>query len=395
MMTHEVWITGMGAVTAAGVGLDPLSTMLHDGTSGVRRAPDLGSLPVGRAPDPSIPRAARRLDRSARFFLTAALEAWQNAGLEDEPVNATRCGVIEGSSLGPIAELLDAYREQLAEPGAWIRPTALIRFMTGAGGAAFSQLQDLHGPVLHVSAGSVSAVCAIGEAFQKISAGLVDLMVTGGAECPLQADVVNNFRAAGVITRDGVCRPFDARRSGTVLGEGAGVLVLEAAEHARRRGAAPLGAVTGYGFASEAYSMISPQPDGTGVAIAAQQALASGNGTPVGWIKTHGTGTPANDAAECNGLTAVFGDRLSAIPLTSLKPILGHCLGASGAVEGVAAVLALNGGFIPATLDLEELDPLLPPCTVQRTFEESEAKKVLLLAESFGGRCAALLIEKL
>ncbi len=394
MMAREVWITGMGAVTAAGVGLAPLYDMLRQGTTGVRRIPELGGLPGARAPDPPIPRSARRLDRSARLFLLAAVEAWHGAGLDDAAIDLTRCGVIEGSSLGPMAELLETHREQLANPCARIRPSALIRFMTGAGGAAFSQQREIQGPVLHVSAGSVSATCAIGEAFQKISAGLADVIIAGGAECPLQTDVVNNFRAAGVVTDTDSCRPFDARRSGTVLGEGAGALVLEAADNARRRGADPLGRVAGYGFASEAYSMVAPRPDGSGVACAVRQALADTDGEFVGWIKAHGTGTQMNDAAECHGLATVFGDRLPEIPLTSLKPMLGHCLGASGAVEGVASLLALAHGFIPPTLGLEQLDPSLPPCTVQQDLETSDAARILLLAESFGGRCAALVVEK-
>jgi 3-oxoacyl-[acyl-carrier-protein] synthase II len=169
--------------------------------------------------------------------------------------------------------------------------------------------------------------------------------------------------------------------------------VLEAADHARRRGATPFAVVTGYGFASEAYSMVSPQPDGSGVSSAASQALGN-EGKRVGWIKTHGTGTVANDAAECSGLAAVFGDRLREIPLTSLKPMLGHCLGACGAVEGVASILAFNEGFIPPTVGFEEQDPLLPPCTVMGERRETEAERILLLAESFGGRCAALSVEK-
>ena len=213
MTTREIWITGMGAVTAAGAGLDPLRKMLTAGTSGVRALPELDQLAGGRAPNPATPHNARRLDRSARLFLAAATEAWHNAGLDVDAIDLARCGVIEGSSLGPMAELLETYKEQLASSRARVRPSALIRFMTGAGSAAFSQERNIRGPVLHVSAGSVSATCAIGEAYQKISAGLADIMIAGGAECPLQQDVVNNFRAAGVITDTDECRPFDTRRT--------------------------------------------------------------------------------------------------------------------------------------------------------------------------------------
>ncbi len=393
MTGREVWITGLGAVSAVGVGLGPMRAALRDGATGVECDAELDEA-VGRVPNLPVDRRARRLDRTAKMFLAAALEAWSHAGLTDAALDRTRCGVIEGSSLGPMAELLETHRNLVLEPRARVGPTALIRFMTGAGGAAFSQHREIKGPVFHVSAGSVSATWAIGEAYHKIATGLADVVVAGGAESPLQSEVVRNFRAAGVLTDEAVCRPFDRRRSGTVLGEGAGALVLEEANHARRRGAAPLAAVTGYGLATEAFSMVSPEPEGSGVACAARQALATGDGRPVDWIKTHGTGTPSNDAAECNGLAAVFEDDFSRIPLTSLKPTFGHCLGACGAVEGVAAVLALHEGFIPPTIGFEQADCNLPANTVQRVCEKSDARRILLLAESFGGRCAALSIEK-
>jgi 3-oxoacyl-(acyl-carrier-protein) synthase len=276
--------------------------------------------------------------------------------------------------------------------------TGVLQFLTGAGGVAFAQIHRLRGPVLHISAASVSSTCAIGEALQKISNGFLDVAVAGGAECPLQSDVIESLRVAGILSAprngDPVCCPFDTRRSGTVLGEGAGVLVLEAAEHALRRGASPRAAVTGFGQSRETYSMIRPDPTGIGVAEAAHAAL---DGVPlpeVGWIKAHGTGTRKNDAAECRGLAALFGDRLPRTPISSLKPMLGHCLGASGAVETVAAVLALERGFIPPTLGTTQIDPTLPACTVATRVESSSARRVLILAESFAGRCAAVAVSR-
>jgi 3-oxoacyl-(acyl-carrier-protein) synthase len=270
--------------------------------------------------------------------------------------------------------------------------------MTGGGGAAFAHLHRLRGPVLHVSAGSVSSSCAIAEGLEKIAGGLLDLVVAGGSECPLQPDVIEYFRAAGILgsqrNGDPVCCPFDARRSGTVLGEGAGVLVLEAASHAARRGARPRAIVTGFGLSREVYSMIRPDPAGTGVVEAAQAALAGVPSEEVGWIKAHGTGTRINDAAECRGLAALLGDRLSRTPISSLKPTLGHCLGASGAVEAVAAILALERGIVPATLGTTQIDPGLSGCTVATRVQTSSTPRVLVLAESFAGRCAAMTISR-
>lgn len=222
--------------------------------------------------------------------------------------------------------------------------------------------------------------------------------MAGGAECPLQRDVIEHFRLVGILAKpsngDVACRPFDARRTGTVLGEGAGALVLEDAGHAARRGARPRGVVTGFGLTCEAFSMVSPEPGGAGVAESVRAALGARSLESIGWIKTHGTGTKLNDAAEVRGIATVFGPRLTEVPLTSLKPALGHALGASGAVEAVAGLLALEGGFVPPTLGTERADPELPPCRIALSAEPSDAREALFLSESFGGRCAALAVRR-
>jgi 3-oxoacyl-[acyl-carrier-protein] synthase II len=398
MTNRAVWITGLGAVTAAGTGAARLLEGLLAEHTAVHPLSDLGGLPAGRAPDPPKDIDTRRLDRSAALFLAAAEEAWQDAGLQHDSTDLERCGLIEGSCLGPLADVLTAVRACVAANETGFGATGVLRFLTGAGGVAFAQIHRLRGPVLHVSAASVSSTCAIGEALQKISFGCLDVAVAGGAECPLQQDVIDSLRVAGILSAprngDPVCCPFDARRSGTVLGEGAGVLVLEAAEHAARRGARPRAIVTGFGLSRETYSMIRPDPTGTGVAEAAHAALDGVPPDEVGWIKAHGTGTQKNDAAECRGLAALFGHRLPRAPISSLKPMLGHCLGASGAVEAVAAVLALEQGIIPPTLGTVQVDPALPACTVATRVERSSSRRVLILAESFAGRCAALAVRR-
>ena len=398
MSGRMVWVTGLGAVTGAGVGTAPLLDALRAGRSSVRPVAELDGLPAARAPDPPRDRRARHLERSAALFLAAAEEAWHDAALGDEVPDPARYGVIEGSSLGPLADVLETLRARLATGDVALRPSGLVRFMTGAGGAALAHCHRLRGPVLHVSAGSVSAACAIGEAFQKIAAGLADVVVAGGAECPLQRDVIEHFRLAGILATpvdgESACRPFDERRTGTVLGEGAGVLVLEDAEHAAGRGARPRAVVSGFGLTCEAFSMISPEPGGAGVAESVRAALGARPPDAIGWIKAHGTGTKLNDAAEVRGIASVFGTRLGEVPITSLKPALGHALGASGAVEAVAGILALECGFVPPTLGTERLDPELPPCRVALRAEPSDAREVLLLSESFGGRCAALAVRR-
>ena len=186
MTTRRVWVTGIGAITAAGVGKAALLDALQCRRSGVR-SNAIEGLPAGRAPDPPRGGAARRLDRSAALFVAAAEEAWRDAGLAEAIVDPARCGVIEGSSLGPMAGMLDGACDD-SPP----RPTDLLRFMVGAGGASTAHGHHLHGSVLHVSAGSVSSLCAIGEAWLHIASGRADVMVAGGAECTLQRRIVDN-----------------------------------------------------------------------------------------------------------------------------------------------------------------------------------------------------------
>jgi len=392
-MSAPVWITGIGAVTAAGVGVSPLRDLLLDGGARVAADADLGGLVTGRCPAPPVARTTRHLDRSAMLFVTAAVEAWADAGIDGAALDPARCGVIEGSSLGPLSETL-AWTRGTNGPLQY-RPSGLVRFMVGAGGAAIAQQYGLRGTVLHLSAGSVSAASAIGEACARIASGTADLMVAGGAECPLAPEIVGHFQAAGILAPAGVgvpCRPFDRERRGTVLGEGAGVIILESEAHGRRRGARCHGIIEGYGLSCEAHSMTSPDPRGSGVTAAIRAALGDTPLATIDWIKTHGTGTPPNDAAECAGLAAVFGSQLVDVPITSLKPAVGHSLGASGAVEAVAAVLCGTAGIVPATIGTSTIDPALPPCRVVRQVERHTTRRALLLSESFGGRCAALLL---
>jgi 3-oxoacyl-(acyl-carrier-protein) synthase len=397
-MNDTVWVTGIGALSAAGIGATQLGEMLIGGRTGVRPIPRLGCTPAAMAPTPPRHPAGRHLDRSAGFFLAAAEEAWRDAGLEEGFFDARRCAVLEGSSLGPLADLLTEQHEQAGSPDRRAaRPSRLIRYMTGAGGAAFAQLHGVRGAVLHLSAGSASAAYAIAEGAGKILSGQVDVVIAGGAECPLHPEVVASFEAAGILGSrdpgDAPCRPFDRRRQGTVLGEGAGVVVLESSRHARRRGARPRAVVRGYGMSCESYSMTSPDPSGAGVAEAARAALAGLAPEDLGWIKAHGTGTRLNDAAECRGLATLLGEGLTRIPITSLKPALGHCLGASAAVEMVGAVLALECGLVPPTLGSEQADPDLPPIMIAAAACTPRANIALLMAESFGGRCAALVLS--
>jgi 3-oxoacyl-[acyl-carrier-protein] synthase II len=389
----EVWITGAGAVSAAGMGREPLVRLLSEGASAVGRQPASGEW-VGAAPAVGQGRELRRLDRAGRLFAAAGQEAWNASGLAVGSFEGSRAGLFEGSSLGPLAEVAREAREGC--PGGDTRRAArLSRFMIGSGGASFAQSHGIHGPVLHLAAGSVSSACAIGEAFLQVAWGRLDLALAGGGEAPLTEDVLGTFRSAGILGSrdDWPCRPFDAKRQGTVLGEGAGALVLESAEHAARRGARPLGIMAGYAIATASCAFAAPEPDGAGVADSSAAALAMAGTRQIAWIKAHGTGTRVNDLAECRGLARLLGGRLPESPITSIKSSLGHTLGASAGLETVAALLALELGIVPGTVGTDTPDPLLPSCTIATQPQRARNGDVLVLAESFGGRSVALVIR--
>jgi len=323
------------------------------------------------------------------MFVAAAEEAWRLAGLDGASLAPERVALIEGSALGPMAAVLDACKAE-ARGLRKARPLDVLRLMPGSGGTTFAQAHNIRGPVLQISAGSVSAAYAIGEAYEKVAGGMMDVAVAGGAECPIEPSIVERFISAGIVRAadEMSCRPFDRHRRGTALGEGAGVLILESREHARRRGAVPQAVLDGYAIASETHSQAAPDPSGSGVLEATRRAFHE-RANPT-WIKAHGTGTYAGDLAEYGGLASAFGPRLPNIPVTSLKSLIGHCLGASGGVEAAAVVLAIKHGIIPATPRTAEVDPALSLYDVVLDTRPCAKASVLLLAQGFGGRSAAL-----
>jgi 3-oxoacyl-[acyl-carrier-protein] synthase II len=396
--SSAVWITGYGAITAAGPTRAHLDEAIQSGRSAVRDFPELGGVHCAAVEDiPKCPHE-RHLDRSARLFVTAAEEAWRSAGLDAvPPSNPERVAVFEGTSLGPVTAWLRAHEYELTSGlESRVKPHEILRQMPGLASTSFAQDHEICGPVLQITAGSISAACAIGEGYQRILSGAVDVAVVGGSESPIHSSIVSRFVAAGLLLPAAAdispCRPFDRRRRSTVLGEGAGVLILESEEHALGRGAIPYAIVSGFGIASETWSLIAPDPSGIGVLRAARQAIAN-NGGELGWIKAHGTGTRAGDAAEYHGLASVFERHLKEVPITSFKPLIGHCLGASGAVETVAAILALKHHVVPATLGTTEVDPAFPLCDIVLEPRTCVRRSALLLSQSFGGRCAALCIR--
>ena len=389
---REVWITGIGAVTPAGRGTCCLRALLRESRSALRADPCFGGVQVGRV-EGHVARESRHLDPSARLFFDAAEEAWHDAGLD---ARGPRVTVIEGSSLGPLPDVIESIRNRLDRDGAIVaHPLDVVRFMPGAGGAAFAQLHRLTDSPYQVSAGSISSALAVAQAFERIAYGQSDIAIAGGAEAPVQRLVVEAFLRAGVQAAPGDrCLPFDERRSGTALADGAGVLVLESAEHARARGARSRARILAVGSAAESYSRVAPSPDGEALVAAATSALRARD-VRIAWIKAHGTGTHTGDEAELRGLSRLMrliGSGVHDVPVTSLKSSIGHSLGASGAVEAVATVLALEDEMVPGTYGFCRADSDAPCFPIAAGATPAAPGAVLLLSESFGGRAAAMLI---
>lgn len=395
----RVAVTGLGALTPIGQGLAGLTAGLATGRDGVGpiQGFDASRHRIRRAAEVSWRKPADSpYSRATEMALAATAEALSDCGLDRERLQADagRVGVILASNQGGMAasvpryrELNFPYRRGPAPAGRLPRlldsapTTTLDLLMLAVGGA---------GPCLTVSTACSAGLHALGMASDMIRQGDADVVVVSAVEVLTEAALAG-FSVLRALTGHHAPRPFDARRDGTLLGEGAAALVVESCAHAQARGARVRAEVAGYGSSTDAYHMTRPRAEGAAQAI--QQALGSTPADAVDWVKAHGTGTPANDASEAQALHAVFGARTRALPVTSLKATLGHSLGASGAVEAVATVLALEGGFVPATLHVDEPDPACDLDVVRGAARPLRARHVLANAFGFGGNNAAVLFR--
>jgi 3-oxoacyl-[acyl-carrier-protein] synthase II len=353
-MRREVVVTGIGAVTPLGVGARTLHERWCAGASGIENGE--GAASEFEPTDHLSVKEVRRADRFTQFALVAGDEATAEAGWNGElPYDASRIGVVIGTGIGGIGTL-ERGKEILMEQGERkVPPLSIPLMMSNAAPAALSMRYGLQGN----SYGTVSACSAgahaIGEATRMIQYGDADAVLTGGSEASLTPLARAAFGALDALSPTGISRPFDVRRDGFVMGEGAAVLVLEDAEKAAERGARVLATVRGFGATSDAYHLTAPDKEGSGAAAAIRKALAEAGAEPedIVYINAHGTSTPLNDRAETKAIKAVFGDDTE-IPVSSTKSAIGHLLGAAGAVESVAMILALRDRIAPPTLGYEE-----------------------------------------
>lgn len=398
-------VTGIGLVTPAGVGAKENWECVVDGRPTAAHHPELADLPVTmacRVPDFSPARLglgkAWQWDRYAQFAIAATREALAHAGLRaGEWADSARVAVIIGSGAGGTVTLEEQHRVLIEEgPGEVSAMTLPMGLLNMAAGQVTIDI-GANGPCLAPCTACAAGASAIGIGRELIRSGLADVVVAGGAEAPISPLYVASFARMRALSRRTddpatASRPFDAARDGFVLGEGAGVLVLESEEHALGRGATALAKVIGYGASADAHHVTSPHPEGKGAELAVRAALADAGltGRDVRYVNAHGTSTPLNDVIEAAMIRRVVG---ADAQVSSTKGVTGHPLGAAGSIEAAYAALAVHHGVVPPTASLTEVDPRVDVDVVHGEARRGPVDIALSNSFGFGGQNAALLFS--
>jgi len=391
----------MGAVTAIGSTLEESWKGLLAGACGIRpltlfdpsayrtqTAAEVAEIPDGFL----TPAERRRMSRADRMGVAAAREAIAASGLDLSREDPTRVGVILGGGTSGLIDS-EAFFE-LYLRGRKARPSKVLNHLPDSITDRVAQRFGLEGIKSTITTACSSSANALGYAFDAITAGLADVVVTGGSDV-LARLTYGGFNALRSVDPD-PCRPFDRDRRGLSIGEAAGLLVLEEAEHARRRGAPVVAEFRGYGVTSDAYHMTAPDPSGSagGRTIAAALDNAGLNADDVDYVNAHGTATPQNDSAETAALKAALGDRARRIPISSIKSMLGHCLCASGAIEAVATALTVRDGKVPPTIHYENPDPACDLDYVPNAARDHGVRVALSNSFAFGGNSSVVVLAR-
>ena len=396
---RRVVITGAGTVNALARDVAGTLQAFRDGRCGIgplqfrdveRLGIRIGAQVHGWQPEAEFaPSALPLYDRFTQFAVFAAREAVAAAGLHGDL--GQRAGCILGSAAGGIGTWEDSYRAVFAEGRNRVSPLVVPRLMHNAAASHLSMIHGVRGPVFTVASACASANHAMGLALQMIRSGAADVMLTGGSEASLCFGGVKAWEGLRVLAPD-ACRPFSAGRRGMVMGEGAAVLVFEAEDHAQARGATVLAEVAGFGMAADAGDIVAPSVEGAARAMMLALADAGMDPREVGYINAHGTGTAANDRAECAAVRAVFGD--DAPLISSTKAMHGHAIGATGALEALACLMALREGLVAPTIGFQAADPDCALDVVANVARPARVEAALSNAFAFGGLNAVVAFRR-
>ncbi|UCG16884.1 MAG: beta-ketoacyl-ACP synthase II [Phycisphaerales bacterium] len=411
MSDRRVVVTGMGVVTPLGCTVETFWDNLIACKSGITPVDTFDcsqfDVRIGGACsdfDPTIvidPKAARRMDRFSQMALLAAHEAVRQSGIDFNRVDAPRVGCIIGSGIGGIKELEDQYARLLQKGPGKVSAFTIPKLMVNAAAGNLSIAFGAKGPSQAVSTACASASNAVGDAMEMIRRNQADVILAGGSEAALTPLGLSAFAAMKALsTRNddpaAASRPFDRGRDGFVLSEGAGVFVLEELSHAEKRGALILAEVAGFGSSADAEHLTQPHEDGEGAIQAMQAAIKDAHLSPqdIDYINAHGTATPLGDVAEACAINRVFGPAADRIAVSSTKSSIGHLLGASGAVELVASIMAIRGSVAPPTINLDDPDERCAVRHVANRPQDMRITRVISNSFGFGGHNACIVVSK-
>ena len=413
MATHarRIVVTGLGAVTPVGNSVPDLWDALRAGRSGVgpvtlfdaSRLPSQVAAEVkGFDPERHLPpKAAKRMARFTQFAAVATLEAWNQAGLEGA-FDPDRAGVIIGNGIGGNEVDCEAHERLIAGGPRRIPAMTIPKMIVNEAAGNISMLLNLRGRIHTVVTACASGTDAIGVALDAIRAGRLDVAVTGGCESAITEYAMGGFCALKALSTGyndcpaKASRPFDKDRDGFVMGEGAGILILESHEHAKARGARILAEVAGYGATGDAYHLTAPQADGTGAGRAICLALADADMRPdqVDYLNAHGTSTAINDPTENKAIRLAFGADANRLMVSSTKSMTGHCIGSAGGIEAIVCVKSIMDGFVPPTINLDAPDPECDLDFVPHVGRHTPVRAAVSTSLGFGGHNAVLLLRQ-
>lgn len=408
-MKRRVVITGMGAVTSLGLDIDTFWQSIKNGKSGIDfiERIDVSNLPTKVAaeiknfnPNDFIEKKEiKRLDRFSQYAMAATQMAVENSGVNSQTLQSGRTGIIVGSGIGGL-ETLEAQHDTLLQKGTnRVSPFLIPMMLPNMAAGTLAIKFGVKGFVECTVSACASSTNAIGDAFKIIQRNAADVMIAGGTEAPITRLAMAGFCANKTMTTNldvnTACRPFDLKRDGFVMGEGAGIVIVEELNHALNRGANIIAEIVGYGCTNDAYHITAIAPNGEGGAACMKLALEDANLTPndIQYINAHGTSTKLNDETETTAIKTVFGEQAYKIAVSSTKSMTGHLLGAAGAIEAIVSSLVVKEGFVPPTIHYKNLDPVCDLDVVPNQGRHTKVMHALSNSFGFGGHNATLIFK--